>query len=178
MLNIDIKKADIISANIPTAKRLETQIAFKRGELQLVLSTNVLAQGVNFPADLVIIEHNNWDEWEIVQQKIGRAGRPQFCDKAWYFLHEIPPKPERKINKTITKVIRKKYRKINIEKGEFQNFEIPSNSCKEYKDYKYSKRFFSFLIKKGIKLLPYEVKAYRKILTLLPSLWYNTNINN
>jgi len=164
MLGVDIDKTETLSANIPTAKRLKTQIAFKKGELQMVVSSNVLAQGVNFPADIVLIEYNEWDEWEIVQQKIGRAGRPQFCDKAYYFLHHLPTKEVKEANKVIRKTTRVTYRGISIQEGGFEDFEIPTNRCKEYRNFKYSKRFFLFLKRKGIKLLPHEEKAYRRIL--------------
>jgi ATP-dependent DNA helicase HFM1/MER3 len=62
---------------------------FLNGDLNVLLSTTTLSQGVNLPAHLVIVKgtqyylrQNGYVEYEpsIVLQMIGRAGRPQFDD--------------------------------------------------------------------------------------------------
>jgi len=160
-LGIDKDKADFISANVPTSKRLETQIKFRNGELELVVSSNVLAQGVNFPADAVIVVYNEWDDWEIVQQKIGRAGRPQYTDKAYYALFESPEKEKKDFVKKTTTAVVKKFRGVEVEKLNFSDFEVPKG--KSYRDYKYSKRFLKWLIESR-KAKKWEKKAFRKLL--------------
>jgi superfamily II DNA/RNA helicase len=68
--NIPLDESALIHADVPTSERIKTQLAFKEGKLRLVVSSNVLAQGVNFPADLVVIEYNEYDEPELIHQKI------------------------------------------------------------------------------------------------------------
>lgn len=65
----------VITGTTPSYERLKTQLAFERGEITFVECTNVLAQGVNFPATNVLIEFNQFDTPELVLQKLGRLGR-------------------------------------------------------------------------------------------------------
>ena len=141
----DMNKVWLIHADIPTSERIETQIRFKRGELKLVISSNVLAQWVNFPADNVLIEYNEWDSAELIQQKIWRAWRPQYSDKAYYYCRYVPPIYKKKKNKT--KTIRRTffYKWIFIWHLDFEEFEIPDIYNPNYSWFKYSKRFLNYL---------------------------------
>ncbi|MCZ4281688.1 helicase-related protein [Kiloniella laminariae] len=71
-----------VTADTPIDQRLEAQIAFSRGEIPLIECTNVLAQGLNFPAQNILIIANQWDTTEILAQKIGRLGRPGFNNES------------------------------------------------------------------------------------------------
>ena len=64
-----------ITADTPSSERLKTQLAFARGEITFVATTNVLAQGLNFPAQNILIEYNEYDNDELIVQKMGRLGR-------------------------------------------------------------------------------------------------------
>ena len=142
------QKTGLIHADIPTSERIKTQLKFRNGELKLVISSNVLAQWVNFPAEAVVIEYNEWDTPEIIHQKIWRAGRPFLSDKAYILLREIPviQKKEIKKKKNITKKFF--YKNIFIWDQDFEWFEIPS--WNEYSQFKYSKRFLERLKNKGL----------------------------
>lgn len=144
----DINKSEIalISAETTSSNRLKTQIAFKNGDIRVVLSTNVLAQGVNMPADLVVIEYNEWDEWEIIEQKIGRVGRPTYANKGYYHLSYRPEKNKKvgiphKKDSTVSSFKRRNGDIIDIENFGFQFHEVPT-SLKNYVGFKYS---FGFL---------------------------------
>lgn len=50
------------------------------GGVQIVCCTNVLAQGVNFPAENVYIEHDIHSNLATYKQKLGRVGRPGFSN--------------------------------------------------------------------------------------------------
>ncbi len=147
---IKLSKADYISADIPTSERVSKQIMFRKGEIQLMVSSNVLAQGVNFPADIVVIEYNEWDSWEIINQKIGRAGRPQFTDKAYYLLQYMPEKNQKTgtINQ-VTENIIMFYRGIYIKDWNFKKHEVPYDIT-EYRGFKYSRRFLEKLEQKNL----------------------------
>lgn len=70
-----IKAIPMNSAMTPS-ERLNTQIAFENKEVQVVCATNVLAQGVNFECENLIIEYDPFETDAQQQQKIGRLGRP------------------------------------------------------------------------------------------------------
>lgn len=80
-LSVDLKYAEFISADLSPLERLEIQLRFQKGEIKLLVSTNIAAQGLNFPAELVIIEQNYYDSIELIEQKIGRVARPHVSDK-------------------------------------------------------------------------------------------------
>ncbi len=149
MLDIPVEKASYISANIPSSERVKKQIAFKNGDLQLMVSSNVLAQGVNFPAVCVIIEYNIYDDWEIINQKIGRAGRPNMATEAYYYLYEMPEKNVRDTIHTFEKTNVDTYRGIDISSWNVSYHEIPYD-INNYKGFKYSKRFLTLLEKNNL----------------------------
>ncbi len=85
---------ETMSASTPIVDRIEIQHRFKNKEIDVLICTNVLAQGVNLPADIVFIEHNDFDSREIIAQKEGRAGRPGYADVGYIcnFQWEKTPK--------------------------------------------------------------------------------------
>jgi len=161
LFNVNDNNIALLSANTPTSDRVKMQYQFKdpKSPLQVVVTTNVLAQGVNFPAKCALIEFNEWDEWEIVQQKIGRVGRPGYGDTdSYYYLQNLPSKdkktgiPKKRRNTAYL------YRNIYIGNQNFQEFQIPrifENNSYEFEDgfepsqyykyFKYSKGFLIYL---------------------------------
>ncbi len=102
--NNGIKAKAMNSVHLPS-ERLQTQIDFEKGDIQVVVATNVLAQGVNFTCQNLIIELDNFNTPELIQQKIGRLGRPgtlENVDVVYYSTYEHV----RKIDKgnTVTKI--------------------------------------------------------------------------
>lgn len=155
----------VLSANTPSYERVKTQLDFKRGKLQVVIATNVLAQGLNFPAQGVLIEYNEWDGWEIVTQKLGRVARPFFGLREGYFcLSEMPGKfkncgvPQR-TEREATTYFRPSGAKVGITGWGFMEHEVPS-SFWGYKNFKYSYRFLRELERHLSSLEPMEQEAY------------------
>lgn len=153
----------VLSADIPSHERLKTQLGFKCGKLQVVIATNVLAQGLNFPAQGVLIEHNDHDSWEIVSQKLGRVSRPLSGLREGYFcLTEMPPKQKshgvpQKTERVATTYLRPSGAEIDISDWGFMEHEIPKYIWDgwleivfeewRYKGIKYSRRFFEELLR-------------------------------
>jgi len=50
-----------ITGDTPPAERLEIQLAYRRGDISCVVTTNVLAQGINMPCENIFIEYNRRD---------------------------------------------------------------------------------------------------------------------
>ena len=172
LLGVDEDKCEVIHAGIPSADRLLTQIKFRKGELQMVISSNVLAQGVNFPADIVIVEYNEWDTPEVIEQKLGRAGRPGFGKKYAYRLAYWRPDIQKQQEIPIKyKKIAKVYARpngeiINIKDWDFSTHEVPVFDPFEpvlYRNVKYSKRFL-LKLQKEYELLKEEKEALELIL--------------
>lgn len=142
-------KAGYIIADTPASERLLVQNKFKNGELDLVVASNVLAQGLNFPASNLLIEYNQWDSHELIQQKIGRIGRPRHCqsDYATYCLQYLPSIEEnKKINiKNKRKTKTKLYWTTNLIEVDV---DFPAQSGNSKKDWKYAipilRKFFKF----------------------------------
>jgi len=163
-LGVDYSDAESISAYTSSAERLRIQKEFKEGKIRLLLSTNVLAQGVNTPAELVIIETNEWDDWELVQQKIGRAGRNGFgVSRAWYYLNYKPGRQQRHgvIEKphedVVTSYVRDNGEEVEIPLAWGVAWhEVPGGELKEYHEIRYSRRFLNLLAK---RYLPTEKEA-------------------
>jgi len=159
LLDIDVSKTGVINADIPTSERIETQMKFKSGELKLVVSTNALAQGVNFPADVVIIEYNEYDDWALIEQKKGRAGRPQFSDVGYFHLHFCPSKEVKKQTNKNTKVVKaKSYRGVDISFLNLEEFQLPT-SLETYGGFKYAKNLLKYLVKNNLANKK-EISAY------------------
>jgi len=149
MFGVDYDKAKLMTADCPTSERLQTQIDFKNGKLQMLISTNVLAQGVNLPADIVVIEYNEYDDWELIKQKEGRAGRPQFSDTAYIVKHQIPPKKTKGKKTEKKEEIALFYRGRFIYDMQIPSFQIPTGFSK-YSQYKYSRAFLLKLKERGM----------------------------
>lgn len=93
-----------LTADTSAVERLKMQLAFKCGDITHIAATNVLAQGLNFPALNVKIEYNPYDSDELIQQKIGRLGRYGYGtghEELTYCLTEVPQKIKK--NKKIVK---------------------------------------------------------------------------
>jgi superfamily II DNA or RNA helicase len=154
----------VLSANTPSYERVKTQLDFKRGNLQLVIATNVLAQGLNFPAQGVLIEYNEWDNWEIVTQKLGRVARPLFGHREGYFcLNEMPNKskhcgvPQKTEREAVT-YWSSSETPVDISGWGFLEHEVPKN-LGYYKDFKYSYRFLREMKARLGSLEPSEQRA-------------------
>ena len=65
-----------INSSISPSERLQMQIDFENQKLQCIVSTNVLAQGLNFVCQNMIIMYDSFTTSEMLEQKIGRLGRP------------------------------------------------------------------------------------------------------
>jgi ATP-dependent DNA helicase HFM1/MER3 len=77
------------TAGLCPTDRLAVEQLFLRGSIRILCTTSTLAQGINLPANLVIIKgtkhyaDNSLQEYDSTQilQMSGRAGRPQFHDQ-------------------------------------------------------------------------------------------------
>lgn len=161
VFGIDAQKIGILSASTPSFERVKTQLDFKAGRLQVVIATNVLAQGLNFPAQGVLIEYNQYDGWEIVSQKLGRIARPLFgFNVGYYCLSEMPTRhrnrgiPEKQVREAYW-YARPSHKTINIEGWGFMQHEIPTD-LSDYRNYKYAYRFLRELAEKLGSLEPDE----------------------
>jgi hypothetical protein len=147
---VDASNIGMLSAQTPTFERVEAQLKFKTGKLQVVVATNVLAQGLNFPAQGVMIEHNEWDDWEIVSQKVGRVARPLFgINEGYYCLSEMPTKYKKRglpenTERQACEYIRPSGVEVDISGWGFMAHEVPYNLA-GYKSFKYSYRFLRIL---------------------------------
>lgn len=70
----------MINADTLPSDRLLTQLQFREGKINYLSATNILAQGINLPAENIYVEYNKFDSREIIVQKIGRAGRRGFSN--------------------------------------------------------------------------------------------------
>lgn len=147
---LEESKIRIISASVRPAERLETQLAFANWDISLIISTNVLAQWLNFPAQQVMIYYNPYDCDEIIEQKLGRLWRPDFFgdkDEVYYTSVED------------TKIYKKKLRKEFIDKlsnyvpylgknidRKFEAHMMLPSTIYSYKDYKYSLPVIKYLL--------------------------------
>lgn len=69
-------KAIPINGDMTPSERLQAQIDFERGRATCAVSTNACAQGQNFTVANMIIEYDPFTTSEMLEQKIGRLGRP------------------------------------------------------------------------------------------------------
>lgn len=141
-----IKAAAINSASLPS-ERLRVQIAFENKDIQVVCTTNVLAQGVNFECENLIIERDPFETPEQQQQKLGRLGRPGTLndrDEVYYAICNKLDKP--KIPKIKTKIKKTEYNDMhvynqlrdaisNIERGRYINYNDIKYCIPQFKKY-------------------------------------------
>jgi len=158
---IPVSKTNLMTTDTETSERLKTQIDFKNGKLQMIISTNVLAQGVNLPADIVVIEYNEYDDYEIVKQKAGRAGRPQFSDRAYIVHHNVPYKFCKPSISKKQEEIAIFYKSNFIYDLQIPTFQIPTHFT-SYSGYKYSFNFLEKINKLGL-CSKQEQKALKKL---------------
>jgi hypothetical protein len=149
-------KIGLVTGQTLSYDRLKTQLDFKAGLLQVVIATNVLAQGLNFPAQGVLIEYNSWDSWADVEQKKGRVARPTFGETVGYFhvsyveeSGDLPHKQQswgvpEKAEREAVSYYRPSGDRIDIVGWGFMAHEVPSDFY-EYKSYRYSYRFLRAL---------------------------------
>ena len=149
-------KIRIISAAVRPAERLKTQLDFESWKISLILSTNVLAQWLNFPAKQVMIYYNPYDSWEVIQQKLGRLGRPWYCDgddTVYYTSVEDVKIYKKKIMKMKngyeTSYVPALW--FSIDK-KFEEYMMPK-SLYSYSWYKYSYQVLNYIISKKDKYL-------------------------
>lgn len=118
----------VIHSSIYPNERLRTQYLFKKGEIQVVVCTNVLAQGVNFPCENLIIYDDYFNTDELLQQKLGRLGRPFYSklDEVYYATDEF-----------ISRRFSKKPIKKEKPDKEMKDFfvELPSGKYEDNKNY-------------------------------------------
>ncbi len=177
---IDPELVGVVSANTPSYERLRTQIDFTERRLQVVVASNVLAQGLNFPAQGVLVEYNEYDDWEVVTQKIGRIVRPlEGYTQGFFALLWMPEKKMRKglpvrIERSPQWYYRPSGRRIFVWDWGFQEHQVPT-SFDQYTDYKYSRAFLEELFLRANVLEAEEAAALafleeqeRLIRTLLP----------
>lgn len=121
-----------IHAGIISDDRFKAQIDFTEGRISLVETTNVIAQGLNFPATNILIEYNEYDTEEIILQKIGRLGRFGLTDENSVLTYCLRQEKPRKI---------KKNKKINnYNKKNIVSYDKNSNFVREIKEiYKLNK---------------------------------------
>lgn len=108
-----------ITANTPAAERLRLQLAFAKGEINFIACTNVLAQGLNFPCENLMIQ----DDWnntpEIMTQKLGRLGRPFITKKGARLTYHIDEDETVGFDFEKRKISKEKQRyKINLDSWE------------------------------------------------------------
>ena len=106
----------MISANTLPSERLRLQFAFQRGEIRSITCTNVLAQGLNFPCQNMILDASRWNTPELIKQKLGRLGRPGFVSDDCELTYSVPPSEKSTLKKKIkTKKAMKPQRRIHSE---------------------------------------------------------------
>lgn len=164
-------KVEALNSSIDPDERLRIQYEFKNGDVQIICTTNVLAQGLNFPAENIFISNDMWNTDELIIQKLGRLGRPLICksEEVYYCIadFEIPKKLKKKravkkklendeeIYFPVNVLIKddKNYLKVRdnkVEDSSFKKHEIVDISRLEYATYnsiKYGRRFIEFIDK-------------------------------
>ena len=106
-----------MNSSMTPSERIRAQIDFENKDVQVICATNVLAQGVNFECENLIIEPDFYETPEQLQQKIGRLGRPGTLNgknEVYYYSFD-PPREIRK-DKASTKVEKKESDRSHIQK--------------------------------------------------------------
>lgn len=86
-LKEDGYKVGTITGQCDPSERLITQLDFYNKEIQIVVCTNVLAQGINFPCSLVFIDYDMFSTNILFSQKLGRLGRPLLSDDDYVYYY-------------------------------------------------------------------------------------------
>ena len=95
-----------MNSDMTPSERLKAQIDFENKNVQVICCTNVLAQGVNFECENLIILADFHETDEQFQQKLGRLGRPGTLagkNEVYYCTEEKREKP--KIQKKVAIVM-------------------------------------------------------------------------
>lgn len=79
-----------LNSSVLPFERLKTQLDFQNGSLNVVVATDVIAQGLNFTCENMIIYVNDYDTPTLLKQKLGRLGRPftSNCKEVTYYADE------------------------------------------------------------------------------------------
>lgn len=134
-----------LSAQDDPHERLETQLEFAKGNIDLIICTNVLAQGLNFPCENVYIEDNIYDAQSLILQKIGRLGRRGLCkDNALLTYFCNYKKSEIKVKKEkVKKTKEEKIKTVRIKNDDHMlSFTVFDYEHKSHEWTVDSKRFF------------------------------------
>ena len=81
-------EAGLLSGDIPQNKRLEILERFKRGDLKVVVATDVAARGIHIPGITHVINYDLPDHPEDYVHRIGRTGRAGSRGKSISFVCE------------------------------------------------------------------------------------------
>lgn len=157
----ELRIAQIHSGILPS-ERLDLQLKFLKGELDVIISTNVLAQGLNFVCENLIIFDDLYNTPEILNQKLGRLGRPFQSSKEKVFYNildegslDIEKKPVR-LNKKATKDVSEEYFENWVYYNNLGNIE------KDWNFYRYPRyNDIKYCIKKAAKLSSEMLKKSR-----------------
>lgn len=111
-----------IHADIDLYNRLRIQRGFRDGKINLIETTNVLAQGLNFPATNIYIEESIWNTPELIKQKLGRLGRPFITSKDDRLTYHIEESIEKINKKQVEGLARRKVKNFKRFINECGNF--------------------------------------------------------
>ena len=81
-------EAGLLSGDIPQAKRLQILDRFKKGELRVVVATDVAARGIHIPGISHVVNYDLPDHPEDYVHRIGRTGRAGANGKSISFVCE------------------------------------------------------------------------------------------
>jgi superfamily II DNA or RNA helicase len=170
-----------IHADTPADERLQLQIEFAKGDITLIETTNVLAQGLNFPATNIMIVYNEWDTDEVIIQKIGRLGRYGIHSENQELTYCLSYKP--------TKISKKEIKKNEKKDNNLDETAFKAVIKEEYRDeiLEDLRRLprhevnFSFYHNKNtdqyifnyISINKYNVKTFKRILSYLNKMSVN-----
>ena len=81
-------EAGLLSGDIPQNKRLTILERFKKGELKIVVATDVAARGIHIPGITHVVNYDLPDHPEDYVHRIGRTGRAGVNGKSISFVCE------------------------------------------------------------------------------------------
>jgi superfamily II DNA/RNA helicase len=165
-------KASALHSAILPSDRLDIQYQFRNGELDIVFSTNILAQGINMPCENLYIPEDMFSNEEMYIQKLGRLGRFGMTNRSEvYYCTSLSFKDIKISKKEICRAENKKDLDFTMEYikdgyyndgknyidirnngqlvcSSFKQHEIISSLDNlKYSDIKYSKKFIKFISK-------------------------------
>jgi len=169
--------AKALHSGILPSERLQLQYDFRNGKIDVIVATNILAQGINMPCENLFISEDMFSNEEMYIQKLGRLGRFGLTQrKEVYYCTSLPVKELKVRNKEVVKKAPQKDYDVdfNIKDGfymtnnkqfikvrnkkivdsSYKSHELLSdtqfnyvNDVEDYSIIKYSKNFIKFLDK-------------------------------